>query len=264
MPEARRPRALTIAGSDPSGGAGLSADLKVFTVLGVDGAALPAALTVQTSARLMAVSAVEPAFFSRSLSVLLEGEPPDGIKTGLVPGPLLERLARALEAFEGPFVLDPVLASSSGRRVLTRAGRAVLLERLAPRATVLVPNRPEAARLLEWEETRVVRDPDGAIEALCERGARAVLLKGGHGRGRRATDRLGTADGERVTLDGPRHPRRARVHGTGCAHSAALLCGLLAGQPLERAAGEARDWIGRAIAGARPRPGGVRALDFHA
>lgn len=264
MPERRAPRPLTIAGSDPSGGAGIAADLKVFAAFGLSGMAIPTALTIQTTARLHALGAVDARHFARTLATLLRDEPPDGVKVGLVPGALLPALGRALRRFEGPLVIDPVLASSSGRRVLARADRRVLLETLLPRATVVTPNRAEAAWLLGWDPARVARDPEGAIAALCARGLRAVLLKGGHGGGARATDRLGTADGRRLVLDAPRRRARARVHGTGCALSAALLCGLLRGRSLERAAADAKAFVGRAIAGARPRPGGVHALDFFA
>ncbi|MFH0946229.1 MAG: bifunctional hydroxymethylpyrimidine kinase/phosphomethylpyrimidine kinase [Planctomycetota bacterium] len=255
---------LTIAGSDPTGGAGLEADLKVFLAHGLSGAALATALTVQDTHRVHDCGGMSPGLFRRRLEVLAADISPGGIKTGLLPGP---GIVRALaEHFERDrprlLVIDPVLAPTRGKPFLSGAGRRLLLDRLLPLATLVTPNLGEAALLLGRTEQSVRRAPEKATRQLLETGVGAVLLKGGHFQGGMATDLMD--DGRRITeLSLPRIGGRAgKVHGTGCALSAALLSNLLLGHSLEEAARRAKRYVHEALRGARRVGGGRLQLGF--
>jgi len=219
------PTALSIAGLDPSGGAGLAADLRGFDAAGVWGAAVCAALTVQSTRGVLAVQAVATDFMLRQARAVLEDARVRVMKTGALgsPGNVRAVVRLLAERPDVPSVVDPVMAPSRGRGSL--AGRApTALRALAAVATVLTPNHPEAGALLGEE----VSDETAplAARALVERGAQAVLVKGGHGKGPAAVDWLALRGGDLVRIARPWHPGPP-VHGTGCT-LASLIAGRLA------------------------------------
>ena len=241
------PVALTVAGSDPSGGAGIQADLKTFHAFGVYGEAVLVALTVQNTLGVAGVHAVPVPFVVAQLEAVLEDIPPSAAKTGmLATADLVEAVARVLSAKRIPFlVVDPVMVATSGDRLLDEDAVEAVRRLLLPLAAVATPNGPEAEVLTG---VRIV-DEAAAVEAgrrILSMGARAVLVKGGHGEGRRVVDLL--VEPRRVTrFEGPRLATTS-THGTGCTLSAARAAGLARGLPVRRAAADAVDFVRRAIA----------------
>lgn len=240
---------LTIAGSDPTGGAGIEADLKVFAAYGRSGAAVVTALTEQDTRRVHAVHAVEAKLVARRLKRLLDDVHIAGAKTGLLASAdQVKRVAKLVRAHAiEPFVVDPVFAPTRGKAFLDRHGRKVLWRELLPLATVFTPNLDEAAALLGSTHAAIAKHPERACRALLESGAKAVLLKGGHAKGEDAVDLY--ADARRFALlTLPRVTgKRGDVHGTGCALSAALLALLIGGADPADAAMVAKRWVRTAI-----------------
>jgi hydroxymethylpyrimidine/phosphomethylpyrimidine kinase len=254
--------ALTIAGSDSGGGAGIQADLKTFQQFGVFGTSVIVALTAQNTRGVRAVEPVSEAMVAAQLTALAEDLPPAALKTGMLAEASLVRLvAKAIRENGWPsLVVDPVMVATSGHRLLTTEAEDVIRESLLPLAALVTPNLDEAAVLTG----RVVHDVptmERAGETLLRFGAAAALVKGGHlpGGTETVTDVL-------VTSDGIRHltrPRLATVstHGTGCTLSAAVAAGLALGRPLEKAVDDALDFVHRAIARAPGLGGGHGPLD---
>jgi len=255
---ARPPVALTIAGSDPSGGAGIQADLKTFHQFGVYGTAVLTALTVQNTRGVRAVHAVAPEFVVAQLDAVTDDLPIAAAKIGLVPTPAVAAaLATRLERAALPnLVLDPVLVAGSGD-ALGAEGTAAALRALLPHAALVTPNLAEAAALTG----RAVHDVDdmtSAGRALVELGSAAALVKGGHLPGP-PIDVLVT--GEAVhRLQGERIPL-SRTHGTGCTLSAAIVAGLASGLGLRAAVERAARYVRAALAAAPALGGGARPLD---
>jgi hydroxymethylpyrimidine/phosphomethylpyrimidine kinase len=247
MRSKHEPVVLSIAGSDPSGGAGLQADLKTFQALGVDGAAVVTALTVQDGRRVLEVHPVEARLVGAQIDAVLSGlgAPPAAVKVGmLASGATVEAVAEALHGC-GPLVLDPVLAASDGTALLDAHGEVTLRETLLPRVDVLTPNLPEAARLLDASFDDVRGDPERACRELGALGPRAVLLKGGHADGSESEDVLW--DGAGFTrLVAPRLAARD-THGSGCVLSSALAAQLARGADLAAAARAAKAFVTAAI-----------------
>jgi hydroxymethylpyrimidine/phosphomethylpyrimidine kinase len=241
--------ALTIAGSDSGGGAGIQADLKTFQQFGVFGTSVIVALTAQNTREVRAVEAVPDAMVSAQLIALAEDLPPAALKTGMLAEAGLVRLvARAIrENGWAPLVVDPVMVSTSGARLLTTEAEEVIREDLLPLAALVTPNLDEAAMLTG----RVVHDlptMERAGATLLRFGAGAALIKGGHLSAEAITDVL-------VTPLGVRHFTHSRiettsVHGTGCTLSAAITAGLALGNSLESAVADGLDFVQRAIAAA--------------
>lgn len=243
----RYPCALTIAGSDSGGGAGLQADLKTFAAHGVYGASVITAVTAQNTCGVRAVHPLPPAIVAAQLAAVLEDMPIAAVKVGmLATAPIVATVAEQLRRYPTPhLVLDTVMLSTSGPRLIDAEGVTAMREHLFPLATVITPNLPEAACLLGRE---TIEDPITAARLLLDSGARAVLLKGGHGAGDELIDVLVTRDSSAPTLF--RHPRLAtpHTHGTGCTLSAALAAGLAHGLPLHTVVEAAIHWIEQAIA----------------
>jgi len=238
------PIALTIAGSDPSGGAGIQADLKTFHQFGVYGEAVVTLITVQNTVRLSRVECLEPELVIEQLRAVLEDIPPMAAKTGALGNlAIVQALAEEAARFAFPLVVDPVMISKHGAPLLAEDARKAFRERLLPRAFLLTPNLPEAAELAGGE-IRGVDEMRGAARRLCEMGARATLIKGGHSKAD-ATDVL--------YVDGQWHEFPARyietphTHGTGCTYSAAITAELARGSPLPEAVAHAKAYITRAI-----------------
>jgi hydroxymethylpyrimidine/phosphomethylpyrimidine kinase len=240
------PVALTIGGSDPSGGAGIQADLKTFHQFGVYGEAVIALITVQNSVRVSRVETMDPGLVEEQIAAVLEDIPPDAAKTGALGSvEVVEAVARAAAHFDFPLVVDPVMVSTQGRELLSPAAIHAMRESLLPLATLVMPNVPEAEALAGIE----IRGLDDVRRAAClirSMGPRAVLIKGGHLEAE-ATD---------ILFDGAEYrefpaPRVAtpHTHGTGCTYSAAVTAGLAAGLHLHEAVARAKRFIHEAIRG---------------
>ena len=238
---------LTIAGSDSGGGAGIQADLKTFSALGVYGASVIAALTAQNTRAVTAIHDVPPEFVVAQLDAVFDDIEIAAVKIGMLSSPAtIEAVADGLRRHGARrIVLDPVMVAKSGDRLLREDAVSTLRKRLLPLATVITPNLPEAAVLLEEE---VVRDEAGMIGAaarLRALGPQAVLLKGGHLETKDSIDVLD--DGaEPLTLAAPRIAT-ANTHGTGCTLSSALAALLARGLPLRDAVQGAKAYVTAAI-----------------
>jgi len=240
-----RPIALTIAGSDPSGGAGIQADLKTFHQFGVYGEAVITLLTVQNTVAVDAVQVLDPDFVSAQLMAVLEDIPPMAAKTGaLGSAAMVERIAFLAADFTFPLIVDPVMISKHGAPLMAHDARLKLIQRLLPACAILTPNLHEAAAItgLSVETPAQMRD---AAMAILDLGAGAVLLKGGHLEGA-AMDLLLWHGGE-VSLPAERIDTK-HTHGTGCSYSAAVTALLSCGAGLEEAVRQAKAWIHTAIA----------------
>lgn len=238
--------ALTIAGSDSSGGAGIQADLKTFSALGVYGASVVTAVTAQNTCAVVGVESISPAFVAAQINAVLSDIEVHAVKIGMLEVPeVVEAVARELTGCNAPIVLDPVMVAKSGDVLLHDDAIAVLVQRLLPRANLLTPNLPEAARLLGVGLARTSAAVVAQGRALIDLGVRAVLMKGGHATGELCTDFLITPEGV-ITLSAPRIDTR-NTHGTGCSLSSAVAAGLARGLPLEDAVRRAHDWLQGAI-----------------
>jgi hydroxymethylpyrimidine kinase/phosphomethylpyrimidine kinase len=240
------PNILSIAGSDPSGGAGIQADLKTFSALGCYGMAALTALTAQNTRGVVAVHVPPPEFLAAQLDAIFADVRVDAVKIGmLATGDMVRVVARCLAARPGlPVVLDPVLVATSGDSLGAPDVVGALAE-LLPLATVVTPNLPEAARL---GDVPIPEDEDAmraAAAALQARGARAVLVKGGHLPGGEAVDLLSDQDGIQF-FTGARIATR-NTHGTGCTLSSAIACYLAKGLALADAVGAAKSYLSAAI-----------------
>jgi hydroxymethylpyrimidine/phosphomethylpyrimidine kinase len=252
--------ALTIAGSDSGGGAGIQADLKTFHQFGVHGTSVIVALTAQNTRGVRSVHAVPPEMVHDQLAALAEDLPPAAVKTGmLATAPLVRQVADAIERYGWTrVVVDPVMMATSGDRLLDADAEKVLRTRLLPNAMLVTPNLEEAALLTGTP----VGDPASMERAgtrLLELGAAAALVKGGHLPGNTLVDVL-------VTRRGARHFTHARVqttstHGTGCTLSAAVTAGLALGRDLDTSVADALDFVHRALLAAPGLGGGHGPLN---
>lgn len=236
--------ALTIAGSDPSGGAGIQADLKTFHQFGVYGASVITLLTVQNTCGVREVRVLDPEFVLAQLDAVLEDLAPGAAKTGALGSAAVVRaVARRARGFAFDLVVDPVMISKHGAPLLDAEAEAVLKAELLPHAALVTPNLKEAEALSGVE----VRDPASMREAarrIADSGPRAVLVKGGHLPGE-ATDLL-CVEGRFEELPAPRI-RTRHTHGTGCTLSAAITAGLASGLPVGESVARAKRFIQRAI-----------------
>jgi hydroxymethylpyrimidine/phosphomethylpyrimidine kinase len=253
VPGNRTPRALTIAGSDSGGGAGIEADLKAFARCGVHGCAAITAITAQNTLGVSAIHPIPPEIVLAQVRAVVSDIGADAVKVGML-GDLatIRAVERALrELPDGtPVVVDPVMVAESGAQLLEPDAREELVARILPRATVLTPNVPEARALLRRGGPHGAREDDApTARALLELGPRAVVLTGGHRDV--ATDLFVAAEdpGRVVEIAGERHPDGS-AHGSGCTHSSVLAAQLALGRdPLQAA------FAARALAGAAVRDG---------
>lgn len=244
------PIALTIAGSDSSGGAGIQADLKTFAALGVYGASAITALTAQNTQGVTAIHHVPAHFVTAQIDAVFGDLDVGALKIGMVAQvAVIDAIVAGLSRWTpAHVVLDPVMVATSGSHLLESDAVAALRSRLVPRAQLLTPNLPEAAALLDepvaGSESDIVRQG----ERLLELGCAAVLIKGGHMRGPESIDYLVTRRGA-LTFAAPRAATK-NTHGTGCSLSSAIAAGLAKGDGLETAVRAAKAYITAAIAAA--------------
>lgn len=243
------PIVLSIAGSDPSGGAGIQADLKTFSALGTYGAAVITALTAQNTKGVTGVLPIPADFVTDQVDAVLDDLHVRAVKIGMLGSPeIVDAVAGALRRHEvSNVVLDPVMVAASGDRLVPPETVAAIRDRLLPLATVVTPNLPEAATLLE-EASLAEEDMERAGLRLRDIGAGAVLVKGGHLPGPDSPDVLVDEQGTvRLTV---RRIATENTHGTGCTLSSAIAAGLAVGEPLRTAVRRAKDYLTGAIAAA--------------
>jgi hydroxymethylpyrimidine/phosphomethylpyrimidine kinase len=241
------PNVVSIAGVDPSGGAGTLADVKVFSALGAYGCGVIAALTAQNTRAVTGIHAVPPEFLKLQIDTLFDDVRVDAVKIGmLASAELIGVVAAALRRYRPRFVVvDPVMVAKSGDRLLRDDAVAALTRELLPLATLVTPNLPEAGDLLARPVEGTREAMRHAAAALRDRGARAVLLKGGHMPGDRLVDVLD--DGERVTEYESARIATKNTHGTGCSLSSAIAALLPQRPSLEAAVRDARAYVIEAI-----------------
>ena len=246
----RIPNVLSIAGSDPSGGAGVQADLKTFAAFGCYGMAAITALTAQNTRGVSAVHVPPAEFLGSQIDAIFTDISVGAVKIGMLgAGEIVAVVAdRLAQHAARNIVLDPVLVATSGDSLGAPDVVDALIAKLLPLAEIVTPNLPEVARLVGRD---VSSDPDDMSRAgaeLLARGARAVLIKGGHGHGAESTDYLVTSGGT-IALSAPRIATK-NTHGTGCSLSSAIAAGLAKGEDLESAARNAKAWVTAAIGAA--------------
>jgi hydroxymethylpyrimidine/phosphomethylpyrimidine kinase len=244
------PVALTIAGSDSGGGAGIQADLKTFAALGVHGTSAVTCLTAQNPKRVMGVHACRPPMVRRQLEAVFAELRPAAAKTGMLYSAEIIHVVAEFFRRKGspPLVVDPVMTATSGTQLLRSKAVQILQQELLPLAAVVTPNVDEAA-VLARRPLRSVEDLRAAAREICHRFHCAALVKGGHLRGlREAVDIF--YDGQMELLLTAPFIRGLRLHGTGCAYSAAITAFLARGHALPTAVTKAKEHITQAIAGA--------------
>jgi hydroxymethylpyrimidine/phosphomethylpyrimidine kinase len=242
------PIALTIAGSDSGGGAGIQADLKTFSALGVYGASVITALTAQNTQGVTGIHDAPPDFITAQLDAVFSDLDVKAVKIGMVSRPdaiiaIVEGLRRWKPAH---VVLDPVMVATSGDRLLAPEAIDLLRTRLIPAVEVITPNLPEAAALLDLPLATTESEIEGQGQKLLALGCPAVLIKGGHGEGPESVDHLVTAT-SKLRLAAPR-TKTKNTHGTGCTLSSAIAAGLARGESLEAAVRAAKTYVSAAIA----------------
>jgi hydroxymethylpyrimidine/phosphomethylpyrimidine kinase len=244
------PIALTIAGSDSSGGAGIQADLKTFAAFGVYGASVITALTAQNTTGVSGIHQVPADFVTAQIDAVFSDLAVGAVKIGMVADPpVIDAIVAGLARWSPKHVvLDPVMVATSGDRLLATEAVEALRTKLIPRASVITPNLPEAAALLDES----VAADEAAVEKQGRRllalGCRAVLIKGGHGEGAESIDYLIDRAGV-IALAAPRIATK-NTHGTGCSLSSAIAAGLAKGEGMESAVRNAKAFVSAAIAAA--------------
>jgi hydroxymethylpyrimidine/phosphomethylpyrimidine kinase len=244
------PIALTIAGSDSSGGAGIQADLKTFAALGAYGASVITALTAQNTSGVSGIYVVPADFVTAQMDAVFSDLHIDAVKIGMVAQlATIDAVAAGLTRWAPKHVvLDPVMVATSGDRLLATEAVDALRTKLMPRASLVTPNLPEVAALLD----EPVALSESAIESQGKRllamGCHAVLIKGGHGQGTESIDYLIDGNGI-IALAAPRIATK-NTHGTGCSLSSAIAAGLAKGEDMETAVRNAKAWVHAAIASA--------------
>jgi hydroxymethylpyrimidine/phosphomethylpyrimidine kinase len=244
------PIALTIAGSDSSGGAGIQADLKSFAALGVYGASVITALTAQNTQGVTGIHRVPAEFVTAQIDAVFGDLDVGAVKIGMVAElAVIDAIAAGLQKWSPRHVvLDPVMVATSGDRLLAADAVESLRTKLIARATLITPNLPEAAALLD----EPIAVGEAAIESQGQRllalGCPAVLIKGGHGLGAESIDYLVSGEGV-IALSAPRIATQ-NTHGTGCSLSSAIAAGLAKGEDLASAVRTAKAWVSAAIAAA--------------
>ena len=239
--------ALTIAGSDSGGGAGIQADLKTFSALGVYGASVITAVTAQNTSAVTAVLNIPVDTVEAQIRAVLDDITVNAIKIGMLSSPeIIETVSHCLVGFSGPIILDPVMVAKSGDRLLQQNAIDSLKTRLTPVASLITPNLPEAAILLGCDLAKDESDMLAQGEALLGLGAKAVLIKGGHATGDECTDLLIRKDHQPISFRSTRIQTK-NTHGTGCTLSSSITAYLAKTIPLEEAISDAHTYLNQAI-----------------
>lgn len=242
--------ALTIAGSDSGGGAGIQADLKTMSALGVYGASVITAVTAQNTCAVTEVHNIPTPVIAAQIETVLSDLDVRAIKIGMLATPdIIECVAQALIRYQGPIVLDPVMIAKSGDALLAPQAVDALRAGLLPRARLLTPNLPEAACLLDQPVAETPAQMAAQGRALCDLGVQWVLMKGGHAPGATCHDILVHKGEEVARLSAPRKATK-NTHGTGCTLSAAIAAGLAKGLDMGQAGAQAHGYVRGAIAAA--------------
>jgi hydroxymethylpyrimidine/phosphomethylpyrimidine kinase len=240
------PIAMTVAGSDSGGGAGIQADLKTFAALGVYGCSAITSLTAQNTQGVQGVLPISSAFVQAQITSVLSDIPVGAIKTGmLATAEIISAVADSLAANDIPLVLDPVMVATSGDRLLAEDAIKTLITRLIPRARILTPNLLEAAALLSAPVACSMTEMEQQARHLLAMGAQAVLVKGGHGFGEESTDLLLTDTS--MELFSAKRIATRNTHGTGCTLASAIAAGLAKQLSLRDAVAEAKIFLHNAL-----------------
>ncbi|MBL4891251.1 MAG: bifunctional hydroxymethylpyrimidine kinase/phosphomethylpyrimidine kinase [Rhizobiaceae bacterium] len=243
----KTPIALTIAGSDSGGGAGLQADLKTFSPNSVYGASVVTAVTAQNTLTVNAVHEIPADIVAAQIKAVLDDLEVNAIKIGMLfSRVIINAVTKALDGCKIPIVLDPVMIAKSGDALLQETAVSALKSLLMSKIDLLTPNLPEAARLLDVEEADSIQEMKQQAGALLMLGPKAVLLKGGHGTGPICTDILLCRGHECMQLEAPRQNTK-NTHGTGCTYSAAIAAELAKGQSMEVSVQNAHIYLQNAI-----------------
>lgn len=257
------PVCLSIAGSDPSGGAGIQADLKTFHRHGVYGAAAITLITVQNTLGVEAVHLLDPELVAAQVKAVLDDLPVAVVKTGALGGAAIAlAIVGVLRGRALPLVLDPVMISKHGASLLATSEITAIAESLFPLATLVTPNLPEAEALLGRRIEGVEQQRAAARDLLDRTGCQAALIKGGHGTGSEVVDILW--DGRRFHESIAKRLETLQTHGTGCTTASAIAAFLAQGLSLPDAFGAAVDWVRKAIASAPGLGHGVGPLNHFA
>ena len=248
-PKRTYPIVLSIAGSDSSGGAGIQADLKTFSALGVYGTTAITAITAQNTLGVHAQHPIPAEMVYNQIVAVLDDLHPSFVKIGMLSNPeIVMAVADALSKYPLSIVLDPVMVSSSGHRLLSVEAQEVIKQKLLPMATLITPNLPEMEALTGFPLS-TYKEKEKAARCLMNSGAKAILLKGGHEEGDVKTDILfsNSATGIQSTLFTSETVATRNIHGTGCTLSSAITAFLARGLALEEAIVEAKKYITNAI-----------------
>ena len=238
--------ALTIAGSDSGGGAGIQADLKTFSSRGVYGASVITALTAQNTQGVTMIEAVSLDMIIAQIKAVLDDIDISVIKIGMLgSADVIKTVARALTHYQGPIILDPVMVAKSGDRLLDNDAEQALIEFLVPRSSILTPNLPEAACLVKADQAETSDQMRQQAKALMNYGARAVLMKGGHSTAALCHDLLVQKDRE-DSFTAPRLNTR-NTHGTGCSLSSAIAAEIAKGKTVVDAVQVSHQWLQGAL-----------------
>jgi hydroxymethylpyrimidine/phosphomethylpyrimidine kinase len=240
------PVALTIAGSDSGGGAGIQADVKTFAALGVHGATVIACLTAQNPARVLAIEPCRMPMLQQQLEAVFSEIRPSAIKTGMLfSSENIRVVAAFLQGRTMPLVVDPVMVSTSGATLLRSGALKALKGELLPRAALVTPNLPEA-EMLSGQKISSIADMDGAAREIHSQFGCAVLVKGGHLRNAGGAIDIFYDGKNRTALSAP-FVTGVHTHGTGCVYSAAICAALALGQSLPQAVRTGKNFVTRAI-----------------
>lgn len=248
-PKRTYPIVLSIAGSDSSGGAGIQADLKTFSALGVYGTTAITAITAQNTLGVHAQHPIPAEMVYNQIVAVLDDLHPSFVKIGMLSNPeIVMAVADALSKYPLSIVLDPVMVSSSGHRLLSVEAQEVIKQKLLPMATLITPNLPEMEALTGFPLS-TYKEKEKAARCLMNSGAKAILLKGGHEEGDVKTDILfsNSATGIQSAMFTSETVATRNIHGTGCTLSSAITAFLARGLALEEAIVEAKKYISNAI-----------------
>ncbi|SFS68133.1 hydroxymethylpyrimidine kinase /phosphomethylpyrimidine kinase [Sulfitobacter marinus] len=241
------PIALTIAGSDSGGSAGVQADIKAMSANGCYSASVITAITAQNTTAVTAIHEVPADLVVAQIEAVLSDIDVRAIKLGMLSSePIIDAVAAAIEGFAGPIVVDPVMVAKSGDILLQRSAINAMIDKILPLATLMTPNLPEAAQLLGEVQAETPDEMAAQGMRLLSLGPAAVLMKGGHAQGNACTDVLVGKSGVLATLSSGRVATR-NTHGTGCTYAAAIAANLSKGVVLDAAVGAAHRYLQGAI-----------------